>query len=587
MQKPIALIRTITQVLPLFRKLVVAIGIGLTLASLRLDIFSTVAGFGISYWSSWTTRLLFIALIAVSVVLLFISVFRDEGDRLLASVCGIGAILLGFFLFIPVAVGFGHLGDLTAGPKLGVLGSALIVLGALPLRALGSWRRSRARIGLPLYVTWLLAAMAPILVIVSLGRDTASKPISGTNSFVATGPAPRYWDSVGQSGGHALGIFMLVLAVVAIFMALGNAILKAPVLGRWALGASLLLVGLAVYYPANLGFRSLRSLLAGGGLALEGSVLAVVLALIAIAAERGTVDLRTLAIPRLAALSGVGLALAGTWANVSGAQGSSFWAADGTLAGFLFMLVVLGGLLLAASFVFRHRWLLPSVSILGWLLVGYFGFYFAAAVPNDLKTLGPAVWLGMCGGALMGLSTVSLPSMAAWKRRSPSMTLRRFILWLAAGIGTGIVLSSLWLATQVLSSGASGSHSYWNTAGDHSLGIVMLVFAVSTLAALVGVLITRLSVLSTWAQAASLALLGISLFIPVQDAFNHLGVLRSGAWLALVGSLLASAGVVAMTLPEQRLGQAGPEEAEKAASPRARTPLKGKKPRVPETRRTK
>lgn len=586
MQKPVALFRAFPQALPLIRKFVVAIGIGLTLASLRLDIFDSYQGLGVTYWSTnWATRLLLITLVAVCAGLLVANVIRDEGDRFLASVCGVGVILLGYFLFIPVAVGFGHLGDLALGPKLGVAGSALIVLGALPLRALARWQRSRERSGLPLYATWLLAAMAPVLVIISLWRETAFTLITSSNSLGFSGKYPHYWDSVLLSGGHSLGIFMLVLAVIAIAMALADAILKVPVLGKWALGASLLLVGLALYYPTYLGFKSFGSLATGGGLALEGSVLAGVVALAAIAAERGAIDLRMLAIPRLVALSGVALALAGTWANAWGERGSSLWAIDGTLGGLPFILAVLGGLFLATSFVLRYRWLLPSVSILGWLLVGYFGFYAAEALPNDLNLLGPAAWLGMSGGALMGLSTVSLRSMADWKRRSPSMTLWRFVPWLATAVGTGIVLSSLWFATEAQPSGSNLSDTYWDAAGDHSLGVVMLVLAVSALVALLGALVTRLSVLSTWAQAASLMLLGISLFVPVFRAFDHFGALRSGAWLALVGSLLASAGAVAMTLPEQLRAQAEPEEAGNAASPPPRAPLKGKRPRVPEMRR--
>ena len=575
------------QTVALIRKFVVAIGVGLALASLRLDILKLREGLGATYWSNWAVRLLLIALIVACAGLLVANVIRDEGDRFLASVSGIGAILLGFFLFIPVAVGVGHLGEIALGPKIGVLGSALIVLGALPLRALGSWQRSREQSGLPLYVTWLIAAVASVLVIVSLKLDTASFTIASPKSLGLTGQTPRYWDSVGFTGNHQLGIFMLVLAIVAVAMALGDAILKAHVLGRWALAASLLLLGLTLYYPAELAFRRLVSLAGGGGLALEGSLLAVLVALTAIAAERGAVDLRKLAIPRLAAVSGVGLALAATFTSVwGGANTGSYWV-DGTMGGLPFILIVLGGLLLATSFVFRRRWLLFSASIIGWLLVGYFGTYVIQAAPSHLNTLGPAAWLGMSGGALMGLSTVSLRSMAAWKRRSPSMTLRRLVPWLATGIGTGILLGSLWLATEAQPSGLKVSHTYWNSAGDRSLGIAMLVLGVSTLVALLGALITRLSILGTWALAASLALLGISLFIPVFEAFKHLGVLRSGAWLALVGSLLASAGAVAMTLPEQLLGQAESEGAGKAASPRARTPLRGKKQRVPETRRAR
>jgi len=463
----------------------------------------------------------------------------------------------------------------------------LIVLGALPLRALGSRQRSREHSGLPLYATWLLAAIGPVLVIVSLKLNASTITITSPNSLGVSGPTPRYWDSVGFSGKHDLGIFMLALAIVAIAMALGDAILKVHTLGRWALAASLLLLGLALYYPVMLGVRRFDSIASGAGLALEGSVLAIGLTLLAIAAERGAVDLRKLMIPRLAAVSGFALALAGTWANVWGFQGSSFWV-DSTAGGFPFILVVLGGSLLAASFAFRRRWLLPSVGVVGWLLAGYFGSYVFQAAPNHLGTLGPATWLGMFGGVLMGLSAVvSLRSLAAWKRRSPSMTHRRLIPWFVTGIGTALLLISLWLATEAQPSGTKISDTYWNSAGDHSLGIVMLILGISALVALLGVLVTRLSILNTWALAASLALLGISLFVPVLEAFKHLGVLRSGAWLALVGSLLASAGAMAMALPEQLLDEEELEEAESAASPRARASLKGKKHRVPEMRRNR
>ena len=573
------------QTVALIRKFVVAVGIGLALASLRLDILKQWEGLGANYWSVWAPRLLLIALLAACAGLLIANVIREEGDRFMASVSGVGAVLLGFFLFIPVAVGFGHLGELRYGPKLGVLGSALIVLGALPLRALGSWQRSRERSGLPLYVTWLLAAIAPALVIVSLRLNAASITITSPNSIGFSGPTPRYWNSVGFTGKHDLGIFILVLAIVAIVMALGDALLKAPVLGRWALAASLVLLGVALYYPSELFFRRLVSLANGGGLALEGSVLAVLVTAVAVAVERGAVDLRKLALPRLLALGGIGLALAATYTTVFGGSGAaSFWV-DGTLGGFPLVVIVLGALLLIASFVLRSRWPLFSVSILGWLLVGFFGTYVFQAAPSDLGKFGPATWLGMSGGALMGLSAVSLPSVAAWKRRSPTLTRRQLVFWLTAVVGTGVLLSSLWLATEAQPSGTNLSHTYWDSAGDRSLGVVMLVLGALTLVALVGTLVTRLSILRTWALGTSLALLGISLFIPALEAFRHLGALRSGAWLALVGSLLASAGAVALTLPEHLRAEPEPEDDGKGAPTRSRVPLKGKKRRVPEMRR--
>jgi hypothetical protein len=582
------------QKVALIRKFVVAIGIGLTLSALRLDILKETEGLGAgpSYWSSWTTRLILLVLVAACAGLLIANVIREEeSDRFLAGVSGFGAILLGFFLFIPVAIGFGHLGELALGPKFGVAGSALIVLGALPLRALFSRQRSRERRGLPLYVTWSLAIVGPALVIVSLWRETSANPItnnSGGQSLGIGATYPHYWTSVGLTGGHALGIFMLVVAIVAIALALGDIVLKAPTLGRWALGASLVLIGLAIYYPWGylIGFVNISALSTGGGLAIEGALLAAAAALAAVLAERGTIDLRGSGLAKLLAAGGIALAFGATWANVSGGQGTSLWV-DGTTGAFPMLLVAASVGLVAIGLGFKSKWALPSAGVLGWLLAGYFATYVIEAVPNDLGTLGPAAWLGLCGGALLGLSAlVSLRSSAAWKRRVPKLTPRLLIPWLATLIGSGIVLVALWLTTEA-SAGATTSDTYWNSGGHHALGILMLVLGASTIAALLGLLVTRLSVLGSWVMAASLVLLGVSFFIPVVEAFKHLGTLRSGAWLALVGSLIAGAGAVALTLPEQMLAEAELEVTEQSSSPRARPPLKGKKSRVPETRRTR
>jgi hypothetical protein len=593
MHKTVALIRAFTQTVPLLRRFVVAIGIGLTLASLHplklslrpfgvhftpsFDILKVSPG--ANYSSNLAPRLLLIALIAVCTALLIANVLQ-ESDRFLASISGIGAILLGYFLLVPVAVGFGHLGDLALAPKLGLGGSALIVLGAAPLRTLGSFKRSRERSGLLVYATWLLGATGLGLVIVSLWHDVAVIKVSPTG---LGGRPPRYWDSVGFSGGHTLGVFMLALAIFGIAMALGAAILKTPLFGRWALVASLLLLGITLYYPTGFAFHRLITLSSGGGLAFEGSLLASAAALIAVAVERGAVDLKALTLPRLVAIAGMGLVLAGTWTNIWGVRGS-LWI-DGTLAGLPSILIVLSALLVAASFAYRSRWFLLSVTVIGWLLVGYFGYYVAQTASN-LGTLGPALWLGAGGGALMGLSAVSLGSLSAWRRRSPSMTLRRFVPWLATGIGTGLVLGSLWLDTEraVPDSDGQLTHiSYWSFAGEHALGIAMLVIGASVLVALVGAAVTRLRVLSAWTLAASLALFGLALFLPTFEAFNHLDALRSGAWLALVGSLLASVGAVYTTILDLP-----PEDAPQAETGRAtqvQVPLKGKQRRVPGTRR--
>lgn len=400
MQKTVAPNRAFVEAVPLIRRFVIAVGIGLALASLNpltvsfhpfsvdftspFDILKISPG--ITYSSNSSSTYFLLALVIASAVLLITNVML-EGDRFLACVSGIGAILLGYFLLIPVAIGSSHLGDLSLAPKLGLAGSALIALGAAPLRALGSFKRSRERRSLIAYAPWLLAAVGLGVVVVSLWQNVAFAKVTSSGFG---GEAPRYWSSAGFTGGHTLGIFMLALAIVGIAMALADAVFKIPALGRWALAAALLLLGLALFYPAEFAFHKLSLLSTGGGLALEGGLLASAAALIALGIERGAIDLRALSLQKLAAIVGIGLALSGTWANIFAAQGS-FWI-DGTLAGLPALLLAVGALLVAASFAYRSRWFLFSVSVIGWILVGYFGYYIAQSA-NDLKTLGPAMWL--------------------------------------------------------------------------------------------------------------------------------------------------------------------------------------------------
>jgi hypothetical protein len=576
--------RSVAQAMPLIRKFAVAIGIGLTMAALRFDILKQLEDVGANYWTDWTTRSLLVTLIAICTGLLVTAVLL-ENDRFLASVSGFGAILLGFFLFVPIAIGPDHLGDLALGPKLAIAGSVLIVLGAFPAQALFSWHRSHGRSGRSLYVTWLAAAVGAGLVIVSLGRQIASAKISGPNSVGVTGELPRYWTSAAFTGRHSLGIVMLALAILVIALAIGAALLKVPLLGEWALAVSLLLLGLALYYPFSL--ASVSALSIGGGLGLEGAALASVASLAAVAVERGTVSARALNLRRLVAVLGIGLALAGTWTDLWGLPGT-LWAEDGTLAGFPTILAILAGVLVLVSLAYQYKWLLPSVGVIGWILLGYFGYYLGWVVPKT-NLLGPAAWLGAAGGALIGLSAVSLYSRASWRRHLSAEPPKRLVPWLVTAAGTALALVSLWLSTEpAQESGKKLVHlSYWNSAGDHSLGIVMLVLGALTLVALLAVLATRYAPLHTLILATSLILLGITLFLPVSEAFNHLGSLRSGAWLALVGALAAAGGGVALARPDQLLEQTELEQAEEAAPAHARAALKGKKHRVPEMRRGK
>jgi hypothetical protein len=610
MQKTVALTRRVVQALPLIRKFVVAIGIGLVLASLRFDIWTIRQNLGVNYWSSTRAQVLLLALVALCSVLLIANVWLEEEERFMPSIGALGAILLGFFL-VPVISDWE---DMLIGPKLGVAGAALIALGGLPAQSFRFRERSLKRPALPVLLAWLLTAIGAALTIVALPRAASSFPLAGPNSSGLFGPFPTYWKSVGfVSGGHALGICMLVVAVAAIVAAIGGVVLKIPALGRWALGASLLLLGLALWYPAYGIGRDLSALATGSGLALEGSLLAVAAALVARAVERGALTPEVLDLRLLVAVVGIGLALAGLWTNVfSQFTASSFWT-DGTASSLMLVLVAAAGALVALGLAYRRtRLAMIIVSAIGWLLAGLFGWYVANRAPDHLNGLDLAPWLGLAGGVLMGVSSV-IPGTLKHRRwrRSAGPTPRRLAVSLITGVGAALAAVSLWLdaepteTTESLFTAAFGQSlpkgvenqtfhsSYWSTPAptrtgivgtDHSLGIVMLVLAVLALVALVATLISRLSALRAWVLAASLALLGIALFVPAEEAFHHFGSLRIGAWLVLVGALIASAGAVFLALSDLPPEDAK-EESKAAREKRSRAPRTGRQRRVPETRR--
>ena len=83
--------------------------------------------------------------------------------------------------------------------------------------------------------------------------------------------------------------------------------------------------------------------------------------------------------------------------------------------------------------------------------------------------------------------------------------------------------------------------SYWNGPIGHSLGFLMLILAV--LCALVWIA-TLIGVQTRGLDAAlTLVLLGLVAFTPILEAFNNLGDLQAGAWLALAGGILAAGGI--------------------------------------------
>jgi hypothetical protein len=570
------------EAIALARKFVVAIGLGLVVASLKFDVVHS--GYGFQYGRDGTTRGFVWALVVLGAALLVANVLL-ETDRFLAAASGVGAVLLGFFSFIPLTLGLGHLGDLELGSWFGLGGGAAIVLGAAPLGTLASWRKEPARSGWPVCASWLVGVLGLALVMVSLPHPLWSEKIviSGKVQY------PTFWNSAGvATGGHTLGITVIVVAAIVAACAIAAALTRARLFGSWAVALSLVLLGIVLYLPVRFAFNSLGSLRSGSGLALEGALLAAAAMAAAALAWRGVIDLNRGAVRQLVAVVGLGLALAADWTEVFSRKPGNFWS-DGTLGGFPLILIVAGAALVAASFLVKRWWILPAVSALGWVLLGFFAFNPALAVPTS-GNLGPATWLGIAGGAVIGLSAVSLRLITSWQPRPMTVTRRSAAAWLGAGAGLGLVVWSLWLDTE--RAVVNVHFSYWDVVGigDHSLGIVMLVLAVSALVALVGAVLLRIPLLAEWTLAASLVLVGIAVYQPAFEAFNRLGDLRAGTWLALIGSLLASAGAAALIRLEEPLASLQPAATTGSAPAPAGTRATGRraaKGRVPGMRTKK
>jgi hypothetical protein len=230
---------------------------------------------------------------------------------------------------------------------------------------------------------------------------------------------------------------------------------------------------------------------------------------------------------RAIALIGAVLAIVGIF--VSAFAGQSYWDIDGTLAAFGLALAILAALCVAGSYA---GWATDSwLAGLGALMIGYWGWFPAVLAFDNWDTTRAGVWLTFAGGIAV-LVGAGIALQAAGGARSTPAGLSPAAL--AAGLGIALVFPGIFLDN------ATGS-SYWDIPFfGHSLGIAMLILAV-----LAG-LLWAASAAGTGTRgldvAVSLILLGLVVFYPIGAAFNDLGDLDTGAWLALAGGILAAGG---------------------------------------------
>ena len=224
---------------------IAAVGVGLAIAAIWIDVLE-----GATYWSDGTTGVFLLVLAAVAGIALAAGY---TGRSMNGAVFAAGAVLLGFYGWIPVALAFNDWDQTRSGAWLGVVGAALIVIGAG-----GSYLASGGAGDTPAGLAGpsLAAGLGIALVFPGIFIDS----LAGTS----------YWANPGL--GHSLGIVLLILAIAS------GLAWAAAVTGRRARGLdqalTLVLLGLLAVYPVGAAFGDFGSLEAGAWIAFAGAILA-------------------------------------------------------------------------------------------------------------------------------------------------------------------------------------------------------------------------------------------------------------------------------------------------------------------------
>lgn len=250
------------------------------------------------------------------------------------------------------------------------------------------------------------------------------------------------------------------------------------------------------------------------------------------------------------AVAAVGLVCAVVAIWVKFVFGRAYWD-DGTLGGLLLILSILAALALVGAVAMNRSTLDAAVGGIGGTVFGLYLWYPALFATDQWDFLDNGAWLGVCSGLMVIGALIALgPSMAPGASPAPTGTL-------LALVGLGLVLAGIWTKT------TDESGTYWNIPGaGHSLGVLMLILVVLSALAVAAAYAAQIG------QDAALAVagvtLGITVFLPVLAAFNNLGQLRAGAWLAGIGGIVLMVGVVGM---RQLAGAGVPAPAPPAPAP--------------------
>jgi hypothetical protein len=225
---------------------IAAVGIVLAAIAIWVDVLPQT-----SYWSDGTMGAFLLIMVCICGLLLAGNAMGAIGIEWLAVA---GAVLWGYYCYIPVALAFDQWDVTEAGCWLGFVGGALITLGAIVVMLRPGWTGRAIAIG----PATLMAGLGIVLIFPSIWLD-------------ASEDGDSYWSTAGI--GHSLGIFLLILTVAAA-LALVAGIRGMPTsrLTTWICGLILGFVSFAIVTQA---FGDFGTLDIGAWLAWVGGLLAL------------------------------------------------------------------------------------------------------------------------------------------------------------------------------------------------------------------------------------------------------------------------------------------------------------------------
>jgi hypothetical protein len=225
---------------------------------------------------------------------------------------------------------------------------------------------------------------------------------------------------------------------------------------------------------------------------------------------------------------------------------TSYWSYDGSLGGLLLILELVALLAFVGAVTTGERDFDVAYGAVGGIAFGIYLFYPAVFAFHQWDQLDAGSWLGVCSAL-----TFIGASIATWATDRP--------VGRPSAVGAVLALGGLAMVVAGLFPNfVSGGGSYWSVSGyGHSFGVLVIILVV----------LEALSIAAAWSMSSGMdsavllggVVLGASIAIPDEYAFNHFGQLGTGAWLMGVGGLAVAIGVLIMRqLAEERVPAPAP-----------------------------